>query len=84
MTKSETNLAAALLLARDEAQATTAAPAERLGHEGDAIEADDEGERDWIDDVTTEVAALWSGQRGRVPFEAAMARAEACAPRRRR
>jgi hypothetical protein len=75
MTKPASNLAAALLVAREESSKVSApveAPSE--------IEAEDDGA--WIDEVTNQVAALWSGKREGLSFEAAMASAERRARRR--
>lgn len=79
MTKPAENLAAALLIAREESSKAAAPRVEALG---EASEDGAEGEGAWIDEVTSQVAALWSGHREAVSFEAAMASAES--PRRLR
>lgn len=79
MTKPAENLAAALVIAREESSKSSTPPVEALA---EASEDDAVGEGAWIDEVTSQVAALWSGQRGSVSFESAMASAES--PRRLR
>ncbi len=77
MTKPASNLAAALLVAREESSKASIPMVEATD---EASEFEDDGA--WIDEVTNQVAARWSGQREGVPFEAAMASAERRARRR--
>ncbi|MEO7327406.1 MAG: hypothetical protein ABI193_02430 [Minicystis sp.] len=76
MTKPAENLAASLLIAREQSSQSPLGVVESL----DDAEENEEGEGAWIDEVTNQVAALWSGKRENVSFEAAMA--SAASPRR--
>ncbi|MFO0760514.1 MAG: hypothetical protein U0359_28800 [Byssovorax sp.] len=83
MTKLEPNLAASLLRAR-EASATITVPMVESATEASAGEdIEDEGDGAWVDEVTTNVAALWAGRRANVSFESAMASVESRSRRRR-